>query len=407
MLNTEKTYRVDFDEVIMLLFSGEKVDLIKEAGWKLFKGRYGSGEMKSVKDFSEEEALNYIIKKYHDSCDVCGYGYEINSIYDINTHNEVDHMITHLQDKMNSVQKYSTDDISLSPGEAIFVEKWLQHTDNGANTPAELLNDNFSCKAFQDFRELFDELSDARIKGYISSLEKKCILMIEDDRGYEYNPGFKREKLPDLYWINDSYLEKLPQDLSFSTLDEAIKMEVKPHLKEGDTIRIDYKNYKYYGQNHHTLEFVLRNWNDSNDVITINDLSVLIQGKNDYFDFKSTIEKKNTYIPAEMLAKFKSYQDKDADINGRHQEELERLGIDRYSKEASTLWNNKYKGEYTDLLNSFTESERNAFISMKSSDTKALKTQINSIASSAPEGISLKEAVESMPTTKLADLKFN
>ena len=106
---------------------------------------------------------------------------------------------------------------NLTSKESIFLTKFLSINECGAKTPGDLLEDNFSCQTLRDLRELGYNKNE--VAGYISSLEEKNVLMIEDGRGPE-NPfikikGRKQKMLPDLYWVTGDYLETLDSNWNF------------------------------------------------------------------------------------------------------------------------------------------------------------------------------------------------
>ena len=115
--------------------------------------------------------------------------------------------------------KYSTKNYQLTEKEEAFIKAFLASNGCGAGTPEVLLGDNFSCKCMEDLTEELEETySPHEIAGFISSLESKGVLNIEDERGDEIvhtKRGLKRKKLPDLYWVNKYYLEELDADLDF------------------------------------------------------------------------------------------------------------------------------------------------------------------------------------------------
>jgi len=91
ILQTNKLYHISSDEVIMMSLTGGTVGTVREDGWHIFKGLVAP--MSKVKKLTELEALQTIVDRYKKVCDDNNYDYEINSINDINTHNEVDHMM--------------------------------------------------------------------------------------------------------------------------------------------------------------------------------------------------------------------------------------------------------------------------------------------------------------------------
>jgi len=104
---------------------------------------------------------------------------------------------------------------NLTKREQEFLLEFLKSNDCGARSSEDLLQDNYSCQCIEDLREIMPYLSTNQIGGFLSSLQEKGILYIEDDRGYDFNVlTQKREKLPNLYWIGDDFLEN-NSDLSW------------------------------------------------------------------------------------------------------------------------------------------------------------------------------------------------
>ncbi len=79
---------------------------------------------------------------------------------------------------------------------------------NNCTTIKGLLADNFSCATVNDFKRLTG-FSKHTVAGLISSMTEKGVMYIE--------PRMKEEKLPDLYWIDSSYLEELLEEEQDST----------------------------------------------------------------------------------------------------------------------------------------------------------------------------------------------
>jgi len=97
---------------------------------------------------------------------------------------------------------------NLTKREQEFVLKFLENNDCGASNSEDLLEDNYSCLSIEDLREVMT-LSSNQIGGFLSSLQEKGVLTLEDDRGYEFKPfTSEKEYLPDLYWVNDSFLQE-------------------------------------------------------------------------------------------------------------------------------------------------------------------------------------------------------
>jgi len=81
-------------------------------------------------------------------------------------------------------------------GEQEFILKFLSNNECGATKSEELLQDNFSCQSLEDIHDIMSEYNKHQASGYLSSLENKGVIYIEERRGD-----------CDLYWINDSFLE--------------------------------------------------------------------------------------------------------------------------------------------------------------------------------------------------------
>lgn len=110
---------------------------------------------------------------------------------------------------------YSNENYTLTEKEQNFIQKFLENNGCCALTPEDLLSDNFSCQTIEDLRDCTG-FSKHQIAGLLSSLIEKQVIFVEDKRGFEYNPrGGKGEKLPDLYWVDDNYLETLDPNLEF------------------------------------------------------------------------------------------------------------------------------------------------------------------------------------------------
>jgi len=97
---------------------------------------------------------------------------------------------------------------NLTKREQEFLLEFLKNNGCGAQSSEELLDDNYSCQAVEDLREIMSDLSPNQIGGFLSSLQERGILYIEDDRGSEVDfKTRKRKKLPDLYWVSGDFLE--------------------------------------------------------------------------------------------------------------------------------------------------------------------------------------------------------
>lgn len=100
----------------------------------------------------------------------------------------------------------------LTANEKTFVYAFLAYNDCGAQTPESLLRDNHSCQCMENLEELFPMLNSKQIGGYLSSLIQKEVISLEER---DDNPF---ERLPDLFWINDEFLEGMDQTFNWSGL---------------------------------------------------------------------------------------------------------------------------------------------------------------------------------------------
>lgn len=122
---------------------------------------------------------------------------------------------------MKTIQEnFSSKEYQLTEGEALFIKEFLSNNDCDARDVDTLLGDNFSCQSFEELVKIFSNLSEPQIKGYLGSLIEKQVIFLEDDRRDAYATlfqikGKKYKKLPDLYWVDDSYLESLNSEVSF------------------------------------------------------------------------------------------------------------------------------------------------------------------------------------------------
>ena len=114
----------------------------------------------------------------------------------------------------------TTTTYNLTENEQYFIIRFLANNDCGATTPESLLGDNFSCQSMQDFNELFEDLTDQQIGGYLSSLEQKGVIWADERIGEMCMAG---DSLPNLWWASDYYLESLNPNWSFTDADFAVK----------------------------------------------------------------------------------------------------------------------------------------------------------------------------------------
>ena len=115
----------------------------------------------------------------------------------------------------------------LTENEMYFMIRFMTNNGCGATTPDSFLADNYSCQSMEDFNELFKDLTDQQIGGYLSSLEQKgCIYM--DERIGEggkfvkkgHNVIFVEEDLPTLWWLSEDYLEALDPNWNFELAEQ-------------------------------------------------------------------------------------------------------------------------------------------------------------------------------------------
>ena len=118
---------------------------------------------------------------------------------------------------MSELAKYSNEKYSLTEREQEFIKHFLSENGCGAQTPEVLLGDNFSCQCVEDLRDTMN-LTANQVGGFLASLQEKQVIWCEDERGDDIvitKNGPKRVPLPDLYWVDDNYLESLDPDLDF------------------------------------------------------------------------------------------------------------------------------------------------------------------------------------------------
>ena len=109
---------------------------------------------------------------------------------------------------------------NLTENEQYFIIRFLANNDCGATTPESLLGDNFSCQSMQDFNELFEDLTDQQIGGYLSSLEQKGVIWADERIGEMCMAG---DPLPNLWWATEDYLEALNPNWKFCLADSQMR----------------------------------------------------------------------------------------------------------------------------------------------------------------------------------------
>jgi hypothetical protein len=106
---------------------------------------------------------------------------------------------------------------NLTEKEQSFITEFLRNNGCGANTPQDLLADNFSCQSIEDLREVTG-FTNHEIAGLISSLENKSVIWIEERDGAICKSNSRVAQMnfePDLYWVSEEYLESLPLNEAF------------------------------------------------------------------------------------------------------------------------------------------------------------------------------------------------
>ena len=114
----------------------------------------------------------------------------------------------------------TTTTYNLTENEQYFIIRFLANNGCGAENADHLLGDNYSCQSMEDFNELFEDLTDQQIGGYLSSLEQKGVIWADERIGEMCMAG---DSLPNLWWASDYYLESLNPNWSFTDADFAVK----------------------------------------------------------------------------------------------------------------------------------------------------------------------------------------
>ena len=91
---------------------------------------------------------------------------------------------------------------NLTDKEYYVLSMWLKNLENGAKTPEDLLQDNYSWQNVSDLSEL-TKLPKESISGIISSLQDKNIIVVEDNN---------------LFYIDEDYIANLPMWLKFEEM---------------------------------------------------------------------------------------------------------------------------------------------------------------------------------------------
>lgn len=100
---------------------------------------------------------------------------------------------------------------NLTKREQEFILKFLKANGCNASTSEDLLEDNFSCQCLEDLEDVFPELSKNQIGGFLSSLQEKNVLWLDERDGSICKSKSRIAMMnfePDLYWVNDSFLEE-------------------------------------------------------------------------------------------------------------------------------------------------------------------------------------------------------
>lgn len=113
---------------------------------------------------------------------------------------------------------FSTSEFQLTEKEQEFIRRYLAINGCGATNPEELLCDNYSCQCIEDLRDEFSDIGVRSMSGLLSSLEEKGVFYIERRDGLECTSKNRVAQFnfePDLYWVNEMYLESLPENVTF------------------------------------------------------------------------------------------------------------------------------------------------------------------------------------------------
>ena len=114
----------------------------------------------------------------------------------------------------------TTTTYNLTENEQYFIIRFLANNGCGAENADHLLGDNYSCQSMEDFNELFDDLTDQQIGGYLSSLEQKGVIWADERIGEMCMAG---DSLPNLWWASDYYLESLNPNWKFCLADSQMR----------------------------------------------------------------------------------------------------------------------------------------------------------------------------------------
>ena len=113
---------------------------------------------------------------------------------------------------------FSNVEYQLTTKEENFIGRYLGLNNCGATSPEELLSDNYSCQCIEDLRDEFSDIGVHSMSGLLSSLIEKGVLYLDKRDGLECkskNPLVQYNFEPDLYWVNECYLETLAPEVTF------------------------------------------------------------------------------------------------------------------------------------------------------------------------------------------------
>ena len=104
----------------------------------------------------------------------------------------------------------TTTTYNLTENEQYFIIRFLANNGCGAENADHLL----------DFNELFEDLTDQQIGGYLSSLEQKGVIWADERIGEMCMAG---DPLPNLWWATEDYLEALNPNWKFCLADSQMR----------------------------------------------------------------------------------------------------------------------------------------------------------------------------------------
>ena len=101
--------------------------------------------------------------------------------------------------------------MNLTLNEKAFLWEFLENNGCAAETPEDLLNDNFSCQCVDDLEETINYTPN-QIRGFLSSLIEKGVLWLEERDSLRI---VNDTTLPHLYWMSEEVLKEMNPKLTF------------------------------------------------------------------------------------------------------------------------------------------------------------------------------------------------